>query len=385
MKTTEISKQLEEARPVWAEIRLDRLKANLDRIRRSVPPGTGVIAVVKADAYGHGAARVAEALVRSRADMLAVAALGEAVKLRQEGIQAPVLVLGPLSEEMAETAAEYRITPSISHLSTALRLSEIAQRKGERCKVHVRVDVSAAGLGVSVKEAVSFIGQAAHLQGLELEGIYAHLHSAYGDDPQVRQAELHKFEHVLEQCRQRGLCFPIVHAASSPAVLTMPEASYDMVRPGILLYGLPAWKGQAADAFEPVMQLKARISALKEVVQGAGFGYGYRYTLGDQTVLAAVPLGYADAAFLFHWRNGEVLVRGRKAALVGRVYMDHFMVDVSHIPDVQIGDEVVIFGVQRGVEIRAEETAMKAGVGRLYGDFACLLSPRVPRVYVSGN
>lgn len=373
-------------RPAWAEIHLDRLQRNTEVVKHKIRPETKLIAVVKADAYGHGAVPAARQLLRSGADMLAVALASEGAELRRAGIDAPIVILGLCDEGEAELVAEYRLTPTVCTLALAERLDAIGSRSGQPISIHIRIDIGLGSVGIAASEAASFICAAAKLRGLRLEGIYTHLSSAYGDDEGQVRADLALFRELLARLAASGVTFPVVHAASSPALLRYPQAHFDAVRTGILLYGLSAPDGTADGlSLEPVMELKARIVMIKELPAGSRIGYGSGQTMAATVRVATVPLGYADGPFLSHLTGGEVLIRGRRAQIMGKVYMDHMMIDVTGLDEAEAGDEVVIFGRQGEACIRAEEVAERAGFGRMYADGVTMLSGRIPRLFTGGE
>lgn len=369
----------------WAEIHLDNLRKNVENIRRLCSNKQKIMAVLKADGYGHGAVKIALFLQRLGIDAFAVANVDEAVLLRKNGITIPILILGIVPCGQMEDIFRYQLTPTVCTLETAQELSRAASARQMVLSVHVRVDIGLGSIGVLPHQCVPFVEAVAGLPNLALEGIYTHLTTAYQEDDHGVQRDLQTFDSLLLRLRQKGIDVPLVHVASSPAILRYPQAHYQMVRAGIILYGLPATHAPSPLPFYPVMTLKSKVVFIKDVGEGETVGYVHGYRLNRRTRVATVPFGYGDALFFFYLNGGEVLLHGRRAPILGRPMMDHFMVDVSHIPEVKVGDEVVIIGQQGKAVLTAEEMAERAGIGRLNADCVCMLTQRVPRIYIDSR
>jgi alanine racemase len=367
--------------PSRAEINLDQLKLNLATIAKQCGKQVKIMAVVKSDGYGHGAERIARTALASGADCIAVATVSEGVALRASGIESMILILGTSPFQSVSTLFEYQLTPSITSIEEAQHIHEYGESIHQVCNVHVRIDVGNRSLGIHVDQCLEQIQAISQLSNVRIEGIYTHLPAAYADDLTIAQGDLDEFNKLLLQLQKVGIFIPIIHAASSPAILTLPAAHYNLVRCGILMYGLPAINNQPSIPIKPIMQIKSAIVAYKQIESGGFFGYANIYVADKPLRLAVVPFGYGDGSFMFHLRQGEVLIRGVRAAIIGQIYMDHFLVDVSHF-ETGIGDEVVIAGEQGNECIAAVDIADKASVGRLNSDFVCLLSSRVPRIYI---
>ncbi|MEI7025492.1 alanine racemase [Paenibacillus sp. y28] len=373
-------------RPVWAEIHLERLAHNVKCIRKLLKPETKLMAVVKADGYGHGAASIASTLLANGVDRLAVAIADEGIALRNSGIEAPILVLGVTPPEEAEKVVRHGLIPAVCTTEFLDEIERLGSIWKKQVGVHVRVDIGLGSVGVRLAESREFIRQAMRRQWIQVEGVFTHLSSAYGGDDAYLAATVAQFSHVLEDLRQEGIHVPLAHAASSPGVLRAPGAHFDMVRTGILLYGLPAVeKPPVRLDLKPVLELKAKVVFIKTLEAGSHFGYGDRSRTNTPKRIATLPIGYADGQFLFHLENGEVLLRGRRAPIIGRAFMDHLMVDVTRVPEVEIGDEAVIIGKQGVQRIRAEDVARWCGIPDLCGDLITMLGGRVPKVYVGDN
>ncbi|MEX1030882.1 MAG: alanine racemase [Paenibacillaceae bacterium] len=367
--------------PSRAEIDLNQLKANLAAIADRCGRHVKLMAVVKADAYGHGAERIARAAIACGADSLAVANVSEGVALRDSGIQSMILILGVIAHKSIPALFDYDLTPSITSIDEANLIDEYGKSINRICKVHVRVDIGNRSLGIQTDQSLEQIQAMNRMTHLQIDGIYTHLPAAYADDLTIAKNDLIEFNELLLHLQKLGIFIPIVHASSSPAILTLPDAHYNLVRCGIIMYGLPAINNQPHILIKPIMQIKSAIVAYKQIELGSFFGYANKYVADKQIRLAIIPFGYGDGSFMFHLRHGEVLIRGVRATIIGQIYMDHFLVDVSDF-QTEVGDEVVILGGQGSDCIAAIDIAERASIGRLNSDFVCLLSQRVPRIYI---
>jgi len=402
----------------WAEIDLNAIKSNLKAIKNKVGKRK-IIAVVKANAYGHGAIPVARAIAE-QTDMFAVATLEEAIELREAGITLPILNLFSILPDQAEAVLKYEITQAVCKLSTCEAISDCAKQasprvRGERgggdiAKVHVEVDTGMNRLGVHYSEAVSFLKQVCALPNLRVEGIFTHFSSADEVDKSYTNLQLERFNSLWKPelgfrisdfgiKRNNSLIPPsafrlppsvhlersafLIHAANSPAILDLPSTYFDAVRPGLILHGLyPSDEVSRSIPLKPALSLKTRVIHLKNVVSGESISYNRRYITLASTKIATLSIGYADG-YRTSLRNiGEALIRGARAPIVGTICMDNIMCDVGHIPDVGIGDEVVLIGKQGDDEITADEVAKKAGT--ISYDIFCGLGRRVERIYIDG-
>lgn len=368
-------------RPTWAEIDLAAFADNLRAVKEFVGPRVKVMAVVKANAYGHGAVRLAQVAAANGADQLAVATLDEAVALRKAGLKLPILVLGTsIPGEGAEVAVELGIAQALCTVELAEALSAAARRRGKEALVHLKIDTGMSRIGVRPHEAVPFMERVSQLPGLRFEGVFSHF--AASDEPENPYTELQfrRFQEALKALREAGYTFPIRHIANSAAILDHPEMHLDMVRPGCILFGSwPSEKTQRKINIRPTLTLKTRIVFLKRVPAGTPVSYGLTYTSPSERLLATLPIGYADGYRRGLSNKASVLVRGVRAPVVGRVCMDQCVVDVSDVPGAALGDEVVLIGRQGSEEITAQELADILGTLDL--ELYCGLSPRVPRLY----
>ncbi len=362
-------------RPTWLRIDLDALASNVRRLRELA--GVPIMAVLKADAYGHGAIRAARAALGAGAEALAVATLGEARMLRTHGIAAPILLLGYTPPWQADETVRLGLDCTLFDHDSALALSRAAQSAGRPVRVHIKVDTGMARLGLVPSEVGPFLTALHQLPGLEMRGLYTHFASA--DEPELlaAQAQLERFELLLADLVAAGLRPPLVHAANSAATLRIPAARFDMVRPGIACYGLqPSPHAPLPPGFQPVLSFHSEVAQVRELPTGTPISYGGTYVTTQPSRIATIPAGYADGVRRAPpWRS--VLIAGQRAPVVGRICMDYTMVDVSHIPGVRRGDAVVLIGRQGAAEISADEVA--EWLGTINYEVVTSILPRVPR------
>lgn len=371
------------AEPIWAEINLANIRHNIREVRRLVGAEREIMAVVKANGYGHGAVQVAKAVLAAGANRLAVARLCEALTLREAGITAPILIFGYLSKEQMAQALQQQLTITVYRLDMAEQLAELAQEAGKSVRIHLKVDTGMGRLGFCEGEqGIREIEQICSLPGLICEGIYTHFATADEKDKTYTKWQLDRFLSLLHVLEQRGITFPLRHAANSAAIIDFPAAYLDMVRPGIMIYGLypSAEVEQHKVKLLPAMSLKARITHLKKVTSGTKISYGCTYVTPEDTVIASLPLGYADGYPRLLSSRGQVLIKGQRAPVVGRVCMDQCMVDVGKIPDVKVHDEVIIFGQGDQQSLPVEEVADWSGT--INYEVVCWIGSRVPRFYI---
>ncbi|HEX6122822.1 MAG TPA: alanine racemase, partial [Ktedonobacterales bacterium] len=369
-------------RPTWLEIDLSAIGHNTQLFKEIVGPEVAVLVSLKADAYGHGALRVARTVVRNGAEWLGVATVSEAAPLRQVGVDAPILVFGYIAPWQAREAVRMNLRATVFTAELARALSQAATDLGSQIRVHIKVDTGMARLGMRAEEVegvVRFVKEAQALPGLVVEGIFTHFATADSADQTYALLQWERFERVLAALDARGLRPPIIHAANSAAALTLPQARYDMVRPGIAIYGLaPSDETPLPAGFRPTLAFKTQVAQVKEIPAGEGVSYGATYVTTSPTRIAVLPVGYADGFRRAPANWGEVLVRGQRAPLLGRVCMDQCMIDVTNIPGVRQGDEVVLIGRQGDDELTADEIARK--LGTISYEVTAELLARVPRV-----
>lgn len=368
--------------PVWSEINLTAVAHNIKQLISVTAPGAAFMAVVKANAYGHGAARVARTALNAGADYLGVARVAEGEYLRQWGINAPVLVLGYTPPDNYKALLENDLAQTIYSLENARELSAAAAVAGKMATVHVKVDTGMGRLGFQVDDrAVKEIIAIALLPRLQVEGIYTHFANADSGNKDHTMMQWRKFNIMLDNLVREGLDFRYRHAANSAAVIDLPETHLDMVRGGISIYGIypSAEVHTERVALKPAMAVKASVAHVKNVPTGAGISYGITHVTTTGTKVATIPAGYADGYSRLLSNRGEVLLRGTRAPVIGRVCMDQFMVDVGHIDGLEPGEEAVLLGSQGEQAITADEVAEKTGT--IAYEVLCSVSARVPRHY----
>ena len=380
---------------IWTEIDLNAISHNVQELRRITSSGSRFMAVVKADGYGHGAAEVASAALKNGADCLGVARMDEGLHLRIAGISAPILILGFTPPELSTKVVSHHLTQAVYTFEAAEALSEAAAQLQTKAKVHIKVDTGMGRLGLLPDSPrISMLGK--HLPGntlrviesisrlphVEIEGVFTHFASADSQDKTYTLQQLERFLEFLEKLKIHGLEFPIRHAANSAALIDLPETHLDMVRAGISLYGFyPSPEvNRERISLIPAMTLKTRIIHVKMVPAGFHISYGLTYQTEMPTVIATVSAGYADGLNRLLSSRGQMLVRERRAQIVGRICMDMTLLDVGHIPDVAVGDEVVIFGVQGRECIPVDE--MADTLNTIHYEIVTNLSPRVERIYL---
>ncbi|MEW5946037.1 MAG: alanine racemase [bacterium] len=370
-------------RPIWAEINCDNLTHNFRVVRGLAGETAGVTAVVKADAYGHGAVAVVRVLAGAGADMFAVASLEEALELRGAGLDVPVLVLGYTQPAWASEVVANGIRQTVYHYNLAQALSREAVKRERAVKVHVKVDTGMGRIGVFPENAVHFIEGLAKLPGIEVEGVFTHLSCADVPDDEYTVFQLERFSRLLGELERAGIGVPLRHAANSAGILRYPDSIFNMVRPGIMLHGLfPSERLKDARlGLKPVMAIKSTVIELKTLPAGSRVSYGGTFRARRRVRVATLPAGYADGFGRRLSNRGSVIVEGRRAPIVGNVCMDFMVVDVTGIPDVKVGDEATLIGRQGGEEIGVDETASL--LGTINYEVVSLIGKRVPRVYIN--
>ena len=367
-------------RPTRAEVDLSAISGNVTALKSLLKPGIRFCAVVKADGYGHGAAAVAAQALRSGADYLAVAIVDEALELRAAGLTAPILILGYTPPAQAHLVAENGLTQTIYNQTQAEALAGAGQALGLMVKIHLKVDTGMGRLGLPPDQAADLAIEVDRRPNLFLEGVYTHFAKADSTDKSSARRQLRAFEGALSAISGRGLAIPIRHAANSAALLDLPESHLDMVRAGISLYGLwPSEEVARPVDLKPALRFKTRIAQLKRVPAGTPLSYGETFVTARESLVATLPVGYADGWSRRLSHQAQVSVSGRKAPIVGRICMDQCLADVTDIPGLAEGDEVLLFG---GPELPVEEAA--ALLGTINYELVCMVAKRVPRIYLGG-
>ena len=370
----------------WAEVRLDRVKRNLGAVRRAVGAKVDVMAVIKADAYGHGAVPIARAALDAGAARLGVGDSTEAIELRETGITAPIHVLGALVEREIDDVIYHGITPTIHSLARVDDLDRRARMQGKRLPVHLMIDTGMGRLGVRPESAAELLYAIASRPNLALEGIATHLSSAGDLDPEFTNEQLTAFRDVLRFARDHRIHVQKIHAAATAGLFFYPAARYNLVRPGISLYGIDpgGLAARAGVTLEPALSLRSQIVFLKQVEAGTPIGYGATWRSPEPTKIATIPIGYNDGyPFACSGRGAEILVRGVRAPVVGTVTMDYLIVDVGRVPGVAVGDMVTLIGSDGADEIRVEDLARWGGT--IPYEITCRLGKRVRRIYLAAG
>ena len=377
----------------WAEISLGAYAHNIRELKRITRPPARLMAVVKANGYGHGAVEVASEALHNGALYLGVARINEAIPLREAGLSAPILIFGYSPPDLAPILIDYELTQTVYSLSTARALSEQATRKGKKITVHLKVDSGMGRLGflleaintipgdTPLNNPVREIEAITRLAGLTVEGIFTHFATADSADKSYADLQLDRFMELLNRLQKEGLDPPLRHAANSGALIDMPDSHLDMVRPGIATYGLhPSDEiNKSMVDLKPAMTLKSKIIHLKKVPPGFNISYGITYQTKAHTTIATIPVGYADGFNRLLSSRGYMLVHGQRVPIVGRVCMDLTMLDVGGISGVALEDEVVVFGEQGDEAITADEIA--ASMGTINYEVVSTITGRVPRIY----
>ncbi|MGE5372915.1 MAG: alanine racemase [Solirubrobacterales bacterium] len=368
---------------LWIEVNLSRLKDNLSLIKGRIRSTTGIIAVIKANAYGHGLLPVARALMDAGVTGFAAVGVEEAVRLREDGCQLPILLLEQVLPADVDAVVHQRLTAAVSDLLFVKTLDAASAHQHRQAKVHLRIDVGMGSNGSLPEQSLALAQRITALPNLALTGIFTHLNAAYGGDLQHARIQLNTFDQVLRRLAENNIQAPYLHAASSPALFLMPEAEYNLIRPGIALYGLPCGNSLLDGDIRPVMSIKSRVGSIKTVDSSFRGGYGWSFETTRETRIATLPIGYADLFFYHYVRSGYVLIHGRKAPILGNVCMNHLMVDVTAIPEACPSDEAVLLGIQDHSEIRAADLAEMTGINHDNLDLVCLLPNAIPRVYTA--
>jgi alanine racemase len=344
-------------RPAWTEIDLGKLRRNLQLIRGDLPKHVRLMAVVKDEAYGHGALDVARVAVEEGAWGFGLSTLEEAMSLRDAGIQAPLLLLGERQEAELEWCVAHDLTVCVNEPHNICALAKVAEKFGKRIPVHLKIHTGMSRYGARWDEALPLVERILAEKSLSLEGVMTHFAQSDETDKTFANLQFSRFIEVLRVLEQEKISVPLRHSCNSGGFLDLPHAHLDMVRVGILLYGVfPSQVCRKISGIEPVMSVKARIAAIQKLKPGEVVGYGMRYTAASERRIAVLPIGYGDG-FPRVRNEGGVLIRGRRAPLVGGIAMDALMVDITDIPDAQLWDEAVIMGKQGSEEITVRDIA----------------------------
>ncbi len=366
--------------PTCATIDLAALAHNLTQFRRILPPGCDVLAVVKANAYGHGSVETTRALIRQGVSRVAVVSIEEGIILRQAGINAPIVVLGPLFREQIADLLAHQLTPVVSDLALLPDLARAAASLAAPYPIHLKVDTGMGRLGLTQSDVAALMTSQSFPATLHLEGLMTHLADADGESGDVTEQQLVQFSRAIDTLTACGFSIPLIHAANSGGAVRFPQARFSLVRPGIMLYGyhtLP--KSVTVPHLKPVLSLRSCVAQIRTIQAGHTVSYNGTFIARRPTRIAILPIGYADGVSRRLSNRGHVLLHGRCAPIVGLVCMDMILVDVTHIAGVAVGDEAMLIGRQGQEQITADDIA--AWLGTIPYEVLCSIGPRVPRLY----
>lgn len=365
-------------RPAWAEVDLSAVEFNFRQIKRIVGKGPKIMTVIKCDAYGHGLLPVAKRLSRLSTDYLGVASIDEALILRKNKITLPILILGNIFHQDIEPILKYNLTQTVSDNQLAIKLNQKAKRAGRVIKVHIKVDTGMGRLGILYKDAVEFIKQVSRLDYLRIEGLFTHFPSA-DCDPEFTNYQIEIFKQLIYDLKNIGIEIPLLHTANSMGIIGYPKSHFNLVRPGLMLYGIHPKSGLDIK-LKAALSLNCRIIYLKRVPSGQGISYGRSYITKKETTVATLSIGYGDGYPRNLSNRAEVLIKGGRFRISGAVCMDQVMVDIGDL-EVRVGDRAVLIGNQGAQRISAEELALLCG--SIPYEIVCGIGSRVPRLYIN--
>lgn len=379
-------------RPTHAEIDIRALVHNLNEAKRLAGSKSRILAIVKADAYGHGAVTISEALVRNGIQYLGTALVEEAIELRDAGIKIPIIVLGGIFEEQIPKIAEYGLTPVVYQEGFLKAIANDAGKCNKKINIHIKIDTGMGRIGVLPEDAVDFVKDAASQKNIKVEGIMTHFADADLADKAYAEKQMAEFTSIVDKLDKEGIKIPYQHIANSAALVSFENDRFNMARPGIMLYGYAPFSnppvpplvkgGERGFNLIPVMSLKTKILHLKKVSSGTYISYGRTFVAKRDSIIATLPVGYADGYSRALSNKGSVIVKGKKAPIAGRVCMDMTMIDVTDIDGVDVNDEVVLIGKQGKETITADDIAILANT--ISYEVLCCVGKRVPRVYING-
>jgi alanine racemase len=369
---------------VQANVNLEAIRHNLNEVRKKLKPDTKLMAVIKADAYGHGAVALAKAIGNSGSgiDYYGVAIIEEAIELREAGIDKPILILGYTPKEQYDLVVAYDVAQTIFQYEMAEALSLEAKRQNKSAKIHIKVDTGMTRIGYTdTIDSIEEIKRIAALENIEIEGIFSHFARADEEERSCTELQIKRFNAFLELLEKEQIHIPIKHIANSAGIIEFSDAYYNMVRSGIVTYGIyPSSEvNQKEIHLIPAMEMKTHVAFVKDVEPGVGVSYGAIYVTDKKTRIATIPVGYADGYSRNLSNTGKVIIHGKYAPIIGRICMDQFMVDVSDIEDVKQGDTVTLLGRDGDAYISAEELAQWSH--SFAYELVCTVGKRIPRVY----
>lgn len=369
-------------RPAWAEIDLDAIAYNTRNIKKLIGD-KDLIAVVKANCYGHGVIDIIPTLLENGVSRFAVAMISEALEIRDNKITAPVMILGFTPLYLGEELINNNIEQTVYDLDYAKELSKIALTLNKKAKIHIAIDTGMGRIGFLPNEkSIDNITEICSLEGIEVIGIFTHFSTSDEKDKEYSHEQFTKMLSVMDTLKKRGIDIPLKHVANSGAIIDLPDTYLDAVRAGIILYGY--YPSDEIDknnlALKPALTLKATITNVKTLEKDMYVSYGRTFKTSNETIVATIPVGYADGYLRKLAENGKVIIKGEFAPIIGRICMDQFMIDVTNIPDVKIGDEVILLGEKNGLKYNADDMAKK--LDTINYEVTCMLKSRLPRVYM---
>lgn len=372
-------------RPVWAEINLDNLEFNMKGIKK-LAKSTEIFGVVKADAYGHGAIDVAPVLLENGVTRLAVAVISEAVELRRAGIDCPIMILGYTPLSLADDILKYDIEQTVFSYDYALELSKIAEKRHIKVKIHIALDTGMGRIGfLSDEKSVEDVYKINKLPNIEIEGLFSHFSTADEDNKEYTYKQFDNFNYFYKKLKSRGVSVGVRHIANSAAIMDLPDTHLDGVRPGIILYGYyPSDEvNKKKLELKPVMTLKTNIVHIKTLKKGEYISYGRKFRCEKDSVIATLPVGYADGYTRLMFGKAKVIINDKFAPVVGRICMDQCMVDITEISTAKVGDEVILMGESHNCKFNADDIA--GHIHTINYEVVCMISKRVPRVYIKNE
>ena len=372
-------------RPVWAEVNLDNIINNICEIKKNIN-GEEIIAVVKANAYGHGAIDIAPILVENGADRLAVAMLSEALELREAGIKVPILILGYTDVTFAEMLINNDIEQTVYSLDYAKELSKKAEALGKIAKIHIAVDTGMGRIGfLPSKKSVEEVVEISKLHNLNITGVFTHFSNADEEDKSYAHNQINKFNLFIKDLEEREINLGIKHISNSASIIDIEDAHYNAIRPGIILYGYypSEYINKEKLKLMPALSLKCQVIHVKELKKGEYIGYGRTFRTERDSIIATLPIGYADGYIRGLYKKANVIVNGKLAPVVGRICMDQCMVDITDVGPVKVGDEVILLGEDNGLKNNADDMAKL--LDTINYEILCMIGRRVPRVYIKNG
>lgn len=373
----------------WAEISLDAIDNNIRKIRAYVNPSSKILGIVKADAYGHGYLEVAQTLLNGGADALAVACLDEAIQLRRCGIVCPILILGNSRPNEAETLVANDVMPACFELSLAEAMSRAALKLDKTAKIHIKIDTGMGRVGYRYTDdecerqrSIGEIEKISSLPGVNIDGIFTHFAVADENDDEYTNLQFERFCGICDVLKRKGIDIPTRHCANSAALIRFPHMHLDMVRPGIILYGKNPSPFVDCEflGLQPAMTFKAKITNIKYIEKGSSISYGRKFSAESERKIATIPVGYADGYSRLLSNKARVIAGGKLCNIVGNICMDQCMIDVTDVNTINIGDEVILFGMGDSIELPVESLAEK--MGTINYEILCMVGKRIPRIYV---